>query len=575
MPSLTIEQIKTNLEADKRWRERRHQAWTEIYELFRNTVITNRLTQRQSVNVPLMKATIRTILSRASDPADLEFEDYDNDGMREIVMNAYVDKVLEDNKYELLDIVDKKNVGLYGRGSTKLNIVDGMPKITVHDPFDVLFDRYTLPWDIDTARRITHLGIFRSIADIEQNPLYDATAIAALKEYFASRKGLVKAGVNEQLMVERAQRMLEMGVPDALSPALGETYVELVEIQQKVWDEAKKEDVIHVIVVAEGAHILMDKPLQDILNVNFFTWTSWTDDPEATDVYSDGTGDIVLTPNKVLNVYFSQMVESEVLRGYGMNFYNSALPGQEGWSPLGYVPAPWGFYPVPGDPNTVIKHIDIPQSDSRMSEMDLITKMVESATAASAIEKGDTPEGAQTLGEISLMAAKADERMKDVPKFARIHAKQLGKKLADLIVANTDKLKPVTLYKKSAGGTYWEKTIKPSDLKAKKGYNCVVTLKAEKEADSLKEIQKLKIGASQFPMNVPLQRILSDRMLSWLELSPDEKKEVQDYETQNPGSLLPQMPGAPGAGGPTPPAGPMLPQMSLPAPVNQPMPTHA
>jgi hypothetical protein len=30
-------------------------------------------------------------------------------------MNAYWDKVAEENKYELLDVVDKKNVGLYGR----------------------------------------------------------------------------------------------------------------------------------------------------------------------------------------------------------------------------------------------------------------------------------------------------------------------------------------------------------------------------------------------------------------------------------------------------------------------------
>jgi len=55
----------------------------------------------------------------------------------------------------------------------------------------------------------------------------------------------------------------------------------------------------------------------------------------------------------------------------------------------------------------------------------MITRMVETATAATAIEKGDTPEGANTLGGINLMVARADERMKDVPKFARPHAKEL------------------------------------------------------------------------------------------------------------------------------------------------------
>jgi hypothetical protein len=45
---ISIDTIQTNLDADRRWRERRHQAWTDNYDLYRNMVITNRLTQRQS-----------------------------------------------------------------------------------------------------------------------------------------------------------------------------------------------------------------------------------------------------------------------------------------------------------------------------------------------------------------------------------------------------------------------------------------------------------------------------------------------------------------------------------------------
>jgi hypothetical protein len=41
------------------------------------------------VNVPFMKETIRTLLSRASEPADLTFEDYENNGVRELLMNAH------------------------------------------------------------------------------------------------------------------------------------------------------------------------------------------------------------------------------------------------------------------------------------------------------------------------------------------------------------------------------------------------------------------------------------------------------------------------------------------------------
>lgn len=57
-----------------------------------------------------MKETIRTLISRSGEAADLAFEDYENDGQRELLMNAYWEKVAEDNS-ELLDVVDKKNVG--------------------------------------------------------------------------------------------------------------------------------------------------------------------------------------------------------------------------------------------------------------------------------------------------------------------------------------------------------------------------------------------------------------------------------------------------------------------------------
>jgi len=218
-----------------------------------------------------------------------------------------------------------------------------------------------------------------------------------------------------------------------------------------------------------------------------------------------------------------------------MNFYDATA--KEGWSPVGYTP------------------VEVPELASHMTEMQMITQMVETATAATAIEKGDTPEGADTLGEINLLVAKADDRLKDVPKFARMNAKQLGHKLAALIEANTDTLKPVTLYKKGVSGNYFEKTINPKILRAPKGYNCVVSLKTEKEADSLKAIQKLKIGAAQFPANIPLQEILSDRMLSWLDLNPDEKQRVKEFQQQNPTSLLPQQTGAP-----ITPGGPVAPQ---------------
>jgi hypothetical protein len=44
-----------------------------------------------------------------------------------------------------------------------------------------LIDRYASLWDIDTARRATHVGIYRALAELELNPLYDKAAIAKLR----------------------------------------------------------------------------------------------------------------------------------------------------------------------------------------------------------------------------------------------------------------------------------------------------------------------------------------------------------------------------------------------------------
>jgi len=50
------------------------------------------VTQRQSVNLPWMKETIRTLLSRAGEAVDTDFEDLSNDGRKSILMQSYWEK---------------------------------------------------------------------------------------------------------------------------------------------------------------------------------------------------------------------------------------------------------------------------------------------------------------------------------------------------------------------------------------------------------------------------------------------------------------------------------------------------
>src|SRR5438128_1577346 len=286
MQTLSIETLKTNLESDRKFRERRHLQWTDNYHLYRDTAIVNRLTQRQSVNVPLMKESIRTILSGIDDPPDTYYENLDNDKQKELFMNEYWKWVFDLNKLEIKDIIDKKQVLLYGRSFRKLNIVNGQFYIEVLDPQDVLVDRFIDPADIETARRIVHTGIFRALSEVEQNPMYDKDAVATLREFFATNAGLVKNEENTKIMADKNQRLLEMGVPDMNAPLLGETYVELNEHYVKVWDEQANEDTIVLCVTAES-QILMQKPLKEVMNINFFPFVTWADDIERTDFWSD------------------------------------------------------------------------------------------------------------------------------------------------------------------------------------------------------------------------------------------------------------------------------------------------
>ena len=146
--SVLKEKARLNKENGFKYQQRRHPQWTENYELYRDTVIVNRLTQRQSVNIPLMKETIRTVLSGIDEKRDTFFEELDNDKQKEIFLNEYWNHTYDLDKIELKDIVDKKQVSLYGRSFYKLNIKDGRFTAEVLDPQDVLVDRYADPTNL-------------------------------------------------------------------------------------------------------------------------------------------------------------------------------------------------------------------------------------------------------------------------------------------------------------------------------------------------------------------------------------------------------------------------------------------
>ena len=558
-----------------KFRERRHQEWTDNYELYRNKVIINRLTQRQAVNIPLMKETLKTILANTNEFPAIEYEELGNDKDKEILFNeVWKDYVIQD-KLELKDIVDKKQEYLYGRTWRKLNIRAGRIETEIKEPFDMLVDRYVDPTDLETAHYLIESGIFQSLDDLEANPLVNKEALDRLRIYYsATTMGLQRAEEVTKLMSARNQRLIDMGVPDMNMPMLGQTMVELKVHYVKIYDEKDNEDHIHVIVrsvgamggspggeISNGSEVLYGKPLKELLGVDFYPFITWADDPERNDFYSDGVADIVRIPNQVLNVWFSQLVENRTLRNFGMHFFDSTA--NENWSPQGWTPEPWGFYPLPGKPDDILKSIDIPALDDNLNDISFIKDMIQSATAATAVKQGMSAPGDQTLGEVQIANAAANERITSISKFYMLAQREFGWKWAQMMMANADKLEEVKIYKKSFKGNYFKKAIKPIHWKTEDVYTCRVVSSAEREQDDIKTLQKFQAGPSQFQGNPAMMRIYQEKLLDFMGLTPDQQSEVLNAEKQKNQAML----NAPGQTG--------QPQPGQPAPQPQPAPMMA
>lgn len=542
--------VKKYAEGASKYQERRHPDWRENYSLYRDKVITNRLTQRQSVNVPLMKETIKTLLSKTDEIPDLYFEDKGNDKQKEIFVNEYWKWWFEEDNFEIKDVVDKKQVGLYGRSTMKLNLFDGRPTAEILEPYDWLCDRYADPADIDnTAMYQAHINIFRTISQIEANPMYNKEAVNRLKVQYATTMGLAKSEENVRQMQARNERMQDMGLWDIDNPEVGETYVQLAEHHVKLWDDKRKKLLIWVRVTADD-EVLFMKPLEDLFGVNFFLFESWADDVEKTDIFSDGIADIVRTPNKVLNSWFSQMVENRTLRNFGMTFYDATA--SEKWIPQTYEPVPWGWYPTAGDPNKVTKRVEIPELSESMDEMEFVIGMVEKATASTATEKGVQEKGDVTLGQVKLMLQSSNERITSVAKFYRISRRKFGEKWVKFLMANEKWIKPVELFKKSYKGNYYKETVSPTDWKSEAGYVCRVVSTSERNQKTMEDVQKLQAVSGMFPENVPLKTILKKKALDLVELSQEEIDEVLAFDEQKPTPEMPADPNAPNGGIPSP-----------------------
>lgn len=555
LENIELQMLLNDKESGFNYQQPRHDPWRENYELYRDHVTINRLTQRQSVNLPIMKTTLRTLLKDIDDMPVIVFENLDNDKEAEVFQNEYWKWTLEQNNAEIQDVVDKKQDFFFGRTFDSWQIKDGRIVFDIEDPVDILVDRYMNPYDLDSSRFLIHTHIFKPLSSLKNNPEYDQNEVKSLEEFFETEMGLVKASDNQNSLQVKNQKLANLGVTDIDDPVLGETYVELTMYRRyrpkgDDWKDNKdgkkykleEEQLMHY-VEAENRCILMKKPQEKIIGVtrdhywrNHYNYNTWGDDIDKQDFWTDGIADIVRTPNKVQNAWFSQEIERRTLSNFGMTFFNSSLQA-DGFMPNTWEPRPFGFYGIPLGPNGKLsdnlQRVEIPMNDGNLESITFINQMIEKATGATATQQGAQTERQVTLGEVELAQGEAKARTQGISKFYTHAWKKRAEKFLKLIEAAPEKLDAVKIYKKGKNSEdIYAREIVPGDWMTKAGYRVRVWAQDEKNEKDTQSIQKLQIMKTAMPDNPKVNEIYVRKLAEFSDVSPDDVKEILDYESK-------------------------------------------
>lgn len=523
-----MERLKTEKKSALDLRERKNIDWDENYLLYRNKVKTNRLTQRQAVNIPIMKETIKTLLSKIDELSEIQWKELSGDEQKQLNYQEVWNDQSKKNKFELLDVLDKKNVLLYGLSTTKLNIDDYGVCMSILDPYDAAFDPLMVPWDIESARFILHLNIFRSVKEILADDRYTTEGKEQLKIWSVEPAGITQSEENRKAWEKKMERLRTMGIQNSEFAlfAGGDRIVNLTEHYSKTWNAKEKKFEKRVIVYADDKIELMDEKLEDLIGVEFWPFTNWTEDPEINEIYPDAVADLIRVPNKVLNVWFSQLIENRTLRNFQMHWFSPI----QGYTPQTYTPGPGVMLPAPpgDDINKVLKPVEVNGLDDTLQAIQQVINIVERGTGATAIEKGQPEKGVQTLGEVKILVGKATDRATAMAKFYRMAWYERAWKWDKLMHANAPKM--MKLYKIGRNGVAFPKTIFKGDWISKNGYEPIVESTSEREQEETKSIQKFLFVTSQSPNNLVLKKIALKKQLKILNLSPEEMREIEEAQ---------------------------------------------
>src|SRR3990167_9038949 len=485
-----LEKLLSEKKVARLFQERKHQNWNDTYELSRGKVRTNRLTQRQAVNIPLMKETEKTILSRIDEVPKVDWKERSGDEFKELVFQSLWDDFFQEKNLEAVDMQDKKTCIRYGRPTKKIVPGSGFyPDVYALDIFDVVYDPLMDPLNIESARFVIHQNFFKTVREILADPKYTAEGKRALKEYADSKEGIVQSSLNKEELERKQERLEAMGVSSDEFPlfAAGDVLVNLTEHYTNVWNTKTEAFERRIIIYCEESIELYNETLEECIGITEYPFVTWSEDLETNDLWNDSIDDLIRVPNQLINVWFSQMAENRTLKNFQMSWYDATI---QGYQPQTYEPGPGRMLRAPGDPNKTIMPVNISGLDDTLEAINFLTAIVERGTGATAIEKGVGEEKQQTLGEIQILVGKAMERSTNLSKFYKRSWYDFANKWFKIMVANSKGTK--SLYKTSRSGKIYAKKIYRSDWISEAGYEPLVRPTSEQEQESVKGIQKFQ-----------------------------------------------------------------------------------
>lgn len=513
-----IAKFKHDKEIAVKYQKRRHKAWAEIYELYRNTPTINRLTQRQAINIPLMKETINARLSEIGQEPFITFDSLSGELDKEIVITALWEQAKEDATFDLIDRVDKKQESLYGRSHTELVIQDGEVIPQLVDIYDLLIDPNVNPLDIETADYIIKTNIIKTVEQVKNEKTYDEKARKNIKETDEPTTEIKKA---------REQRLRTIGLngEDDIKPYEKTVFIEVFICN--LFDNELKEYVRYYCVIANESKVLRAETLKKVTGEDFYPFESWASDVESRDWYSDGMGDLILVPNKTINIWISQHMENRTLRSFGMNFYDSTI---DDFEPMTFMPRPNGWYPVPGNPKEVFQRYDVPELAGSLNDIQFIINTAEKASATGSINKGAVEDVKRTLGEIEIAVANSARITASSELYYNTARRRLVEKWYKLVVANGVER---TLYKKNDEGKMVPMKVTKEMYEDKAGYKVTVGTRKTVTGDRESEIKNFMLFKQQFlPDNPALNKIIQSKFGQILELTSQQMDAIQKAEDE-------------------------------------------